>query len=106
LEGATELHRKSLVEFEKLGNLKGVATQWVNLGVIHLNRKEFDKAEETLQKAVTIFQEIGCSCHRSLQNQPRKVELNQPPTLHRRNELFHSKKLLSRALREIFGMKK
>ncbi len=45
-------------------------------------------------------------CHRSLQNQPRKVELNQPPTLHRRNELFHSKKLLSRALREIFGMKK
>ena len=46
------------------------------------------------------------SCHRSLQNQPRKVELNQPPTLHRRNELFHSKKLLSRALREIFGMKK
>jgi type III restriction enzyme len=43
-----------------------------------------------------------CSCHRSLENQPRKVELIRPLSLHKRNKHFHSKKLHSRALRGVF----
>ena len=42
-------------------------------------------------------------CHWSNQNQPRKVELNQPPAFHRRNKHFRSKKLHSRALQGDFG---
>gem|GEM_PF-6088852 len=41
-------------------------------------------------------------CHRSLENQPRKVELIRPLSLHKRNKHFHSKKLHSRALRGVF----
>jgi|GEM_PF-3786566 hypothetical protein len=42
------------------------------------------------------------TCHRSLENQPRKVELIRPLSLHKRNKHFHSKKLHSRALRGVF----
>jgi hypothetical protein len=42
-------------------------------------------------------------CHRSNQNQPLKVELNQPLTFQPTNEHCLSKKLHSRALREFLG---
>ena len=52
------------------------------------------------QRFIVAFR--GWWCHRSLENQPRKVEMNQPLTLHRRSEHFHYKKLLSRALQGVF----
>lgn len=50
----------------------------------------------------TFFRVYCHICHRSLENQPRKVELIRPLSLHKRNKHFHSKKLHSRALRGVF----
>ena len=40
-------------------------------------------------------------CHRSLENQPRRVEMNRPLNFYNPNEHFRSKKLPSRALRGV-----
>jgi hypothetical protein len=55
--------------------------------------KSFQEPGRTSEIGYTFWR-----CHRSLENQPRKVELNQPMTLHRRNERFHSKKLHGKVL--------
>ncbi|MGA9450137.1 MAG: tetratricopeptide repeat protein, partial [Verrucomicrobiia bacterium] len=80
------------------------ANMFLNASAVHLSPEAIAEAEKLSGEFVPRKQgerEMP-NCHRSNQNQPRKVELNQPPAFHRRNKHFRSKKLHSRALQGDF----
>jgi len=56
---ALEYYFKALKMFEELGNKDGIAAHLSNIGALYTKIGEFEKAEKTLQKAVTLSKEIG-----------------------------------------------
>ena len=54
-----EYYDRSLKINKKIGRMHSVALTLCNIGIVHANRDEYDKAVESLEKSLAIQKEIG-----------------------------------------------
>jgi len=56
---AIEFYQQSLAITEKLGDVPGLATTYMNLGTVYLQKGEWERAIEFYQKALAITEKLG-----------------------------------------------
>jgi tetratricopeptide (TPR) repeat protein len=56
---AIELFQQSLENFERLGDVHGMATAWMGMGVVYAQREKPDLAIEMFQKSLEAFERVG-----------------------------------------------
>ena len=56
---AEQMVKKSLVIYERLGQLGGIANNYSNIGVVHQARGDDEKAREYWEKALGLCAKVG-----------------------------------------------
>jgi tetratricopeptide (TPR) repeat protein len=79
LDGAEQMHRKSLEIEEQLGHLEGMASDYGNLGNVLQARGDPDGAEQMYRKALLTAQQLGASQLITLA-ESRLSTLHMPPS--------------------------